>query len=284
MTSVSGERDVARAISVDGATRLYVIVGDPIAQVKSPGGMSQAFAHLGRNAVLVPMHVAPENLPAVLEGLDRTRNVDGIVATIPHKFACADWCRTTSARARFLSAVNVMRRLPGGGWEGDALDGLGFLTAAITRGARPEGGRALLVGAGGAGSAIALALAEAGVRELSIHDADVTRRHALMARLSQLRHCSITVGSKDPSGYDFVANATPAGMKADDPVPVDPGRLSPSAFVGCVVTQPEVTPLIAAARNRGCATSTGTDMYRGVQTRMLEFFSSDPLTPPPRLL
>jgi shikimate dehydrogenase len=150
-------------------------------------------------------------------------------------------------------------------------DGLGFVGAALAKGIDPRGMRALLVGAGGAGSAIALALVEAGVSEIAIHDAAVDRRDRLIAELNGLGKGRARIGSDDPAGYDCVANATPAGMRDGDPLPVDVARLAPSTYCGCVITKPEMSPFIAAARKTGCVTATGTDMYRQQESIMLDF-------------
>jgi shikimate dehydrogenase len=131
--------------------------------------------------------------------------------------------------------------------------------------------RALLVGAGGAGSAIALALIEAGVSELAIHDNMPGRRDALIGQLNELGRGRARIGTADPAGFDFVANATPAGMQDGDPLPVDIARLAPSAYCGCVITKPEISPFIAAARKLGCMTATGTDMYRQQQGIIVDF-------------
>ena len=105
--------------ALSGATRLHYIVGDPIAQVKSPAGVTASLQALGRNAVVIPAHVAPADLADYARGMGRARNVDGLIITVPHKFAACDLCATTSERARFLSTVhNVLysaldsRRLP----------------------------------------------------------------------------------------------------------------------------------------------------------------------------
>lgn len=255
-----------------GATRLYVIVGDPIAQVRSPAGVSAAFAARGHDGILMPVQVAPADLPDFLSVATRLKNLDGIVVTIPHKFACFEACASATKRAHFLHTVNLMRRRNNdGGWHGDMVDGLGFVGAARAKGIDPNGMRALLVGAGGAGSAIALALVEAGVRELAIHDSATERRDALIGRLNGLGKAPVRVGTVDPAGFDFVANATPAGMKEADPLPVDVARLAPSAYCGCVITKPEVSPFIAAARRIGCVTGTGTDMYQQHQGIMVDF-------------
>ncbi|WP_298874747.1 shikimate dehydrogenase [uncultured Bradyrhizobium sp.] len=254
-----------------GATRLYVIVGEPIAQVRSPAGVSAEFAARGHDGILVPVQVATADLPDFLAVAARLKNLGGIVVTIPHKFACYQVCAAATDRAHFLQTVNLMRRSADGSWYGDMVDGLGFVGAARAKGINPRGMRALLVGAGGAGSAIALELVEAGVRELAIHDSSVERRDALIHRLNLSGKASVLAGSADPAGFDFVANATPAGMKDSDPLPVDVTRLAPSAYCGCVITQPEISPFIAQARKLGCITATGTDMYRQHQGIMVDF-------------
>ena len=63
----------------------------------------------------------------------------------------------------------------------------------------------------------------------------------------------VETGSKDPAGYDLVVNATPLGMKEDDPLPFDVARIAPSTFVGEVVMKSEFTPLLRAVREKGCA-------------------------------
>ena len=80
------------------------------------------------------------------------------------------------------------------------------------------------------------------------------------------------IGSNDPAGLDIVVNATPLGMRKDDPLPLDVSRLSPSTFVGEVVMKEEITPLLAAARARGCAFQVGTDMLFEQIPAYLEFF------------
>jgi shikimate dehydrogenase len=254
-----------------GATRLYVIVGDPIAQVRSPAGVTGAFAARGHDGILVPIQVSIADLPDFLSVARVLKNLDGIVVTIPHKFACYQACASATERAHFLRTVNLMRRRADGSWHGDMVDGLGFIGAALAKGIDPRCMRALLVGAGGAGSAIALALVEAGVSELAIHDSAAERRDALIGQLDGLGKAPVRIGTADPAGFDFVANATPAGMKDGDRLPVDVTRLAPSAYCGCVITKPEVSPFIAEARRVGCVTATGTDMYQQHQSIMVEF-------------
>ncbi len=258
-----------------GATRLVPIVGDPIAQVISPTGMSEAFAASGRNTVVIPAHVASSDLARWFDGQAAMRNVDGIIITVPHKFAAYRLCGTASDRAHALCSVNTIRRNGDGSWHGDLFDGLGCVAAAKAAGCRFEGERVLLVGAGGAGRAIAQAVAAEGVGELALHDADAARRDDLLLRLKAIG-APVVVGTADPRGFDVVLNATPVGMRAGDPLPVDGDGLSQSMFVGCPITEPKVSPLVARARALGCRTMTGADMFRGVRDLMLAFLLETP--------
>ena len=254
-----------------GATRVHLIVGDPIAQVKSPFGVTQAFEARGRDAVCVPAHVATKDLSKWFEGITLARNVDGIIVTVPHKFDCHALCATSSPRAQFLGAVNTIRRNADGSWHGDMFDGLGYVTAMQKQGCDLRAKRALLVGAGGAGSAIAHSLVLAGVRELAIHDENTTRRESLIARLNSLQLGNVVAGSANPAGFDVAINATPVGMREGDPLPIDVDAITPDMFIGCVITVPAVPPLIAAARAKGCTTSTGADMFAQVRELMVDF-------------
>ena len=256
---------------LSGATRVIAIIGDPIAQVKSPAGVTQALQERGCNAVVVPMHVSVAAFDEFMRGIAKAQNVDGIIATVPHKFAAFTHCATATPQAQLLGATNILRRNADGSWHGDMLDGKGFVAGIHKAGCVTKARRALLVGAGGAGSAIALALLEAEVAQLAIHDADLARRDALIARLVRRYPANVVAGSNDPHGFDVIANATPMGMRSGDPLPVDVVRLVHGMFVGDVITVPEVTPLLTAARERGCGTQTGVGMFAEVQTLMVAF-------------
>ena len=265
------------AVSLDeglsGATRVVFIVGDPIAQVRSPKGVTAALREAGRDAIVVPAHVAPNDLPAFFAGVAPMRNVDAVIITVPHKFSAAAYCKSFSEEAAFLGAVNTLRRTPDGAWHGGMFDGTGFVAALVDAGCDLQGKRVLLVGAGGAGSAIGHALVQAGVASLDVLDNDTSRTGSLVTRLAALQRGAVNTASKDVAAesFDVVVNASPMGMRADDPLPVDVSRLPASTFVGDVVTKPPLTPFIEAARARGCKTVTGTQMFARVCDRMVEF-------------
>jgi shikimate dehydrogenase len=184
---------------LSGASRLFPIIGEPIKYVESPMRLTRTFEERGYNGICVPMQVAADDLDAVMAGLTASRNVDGILVTMPHKFTAFAHCATSSERAKMLGVVSVIRRNPDGKWHGDMLDGLAFVKAQKDHGAEPEGARVLLVGAGGAGSAIAIALLEAGVGELIIHDADESRVVTLIELLSGISQGRVSAGPPDPT-------------------------------------------------------------------------------------
>jgi shikimate dehydrogenase len=257
--------------NLSGETLLYPILGDPIIAVKSPQRLTSGFGVRSHNGVCVPMQVRQGDLQDVMHGLSLIPNVKGLLITMPHKFAAFKLCASSSERAKLLGVVSVIRRNPDGTWHGDMLDGLAFVKAQKDEGAQPDGARVLLVGAGGAGSAIAIALLEAGVRELIIHDTNESRVAQLIELLSAKDRSRVTAGPPDPAGCDIVCNSTPLGMAAGDPLPVPTNALAPSMFVGDVIAGHGLTPLVQAARAAGCKTATGVQMVEAVQEMMLDF-------------
>src|SRR5690606_4210818 len=170
---------------VNGATRIVAIIGTPIAQVKSPDNFNAHFERAGDNLVMIPVDMAPAGVAAFAETVRGWRNCDGFVITVPYKQAFADHMDILSERAAALGAVHVVRRHPDGVLRGDMVAGLGCLAAAHPHGVEPAGRRAFVVGTGGAGSAIAYALCEAGAKDLPLRDLDTERLDTLAAMLAE---------------------------------------------------------------------------------------------------
>ena len=105
----------------------------------------------------------------------------------------------------------------------------------------------------------------------SIHDENTGRRESLIQRLYSLQQGRVYGGSANPTGFDIAINATPVGMGERDPSPIELDAITPDMFVGCVITVPAVPPLIAAARAKGCKTTTGADMFVQVRELMVSF-------------
>jgi shikimate dehydrogenase len=274
---------------IRGTTRLLVHLGDPIAPVKAPMIYNPYFERQAIDVVVVPMGVSPDDYPVTLRTLFRVTNLIGAIITMPHKRSTVALLDDCSPLVRVAGACNAIVRRPDGTLFGDLFDGLGLVRGLSRNGFQVTGARCLVVGAGGAGSAIAAALATAGAGALAICDIVPHHAEALIARLRQHHpHIESVAGSSDPSGFDLVVNASSAGMAADDRLPVDISRLPATAFVAEVVMNPAVTPLLAAARARGCRTQPGVDMLFEQIPLYLEFFglgraSSDELRAAARL-
>ncbi|MEJ8851162.1 shikimate dehydrogenase [Variovorax rhizosphaerae] len=256
---------------LSGESRLFPIFGDPIRYVQSPKRLTTGFAARGHNGICFPMQVADADLEVAMRAFTHTPNVDGLLVTMPHKFTAFAYCATASETARMLGVVSVIRRNADGTWHGDMLDGLAFVKAQKDAGAKPDGARVLLLGAGGAGSAIAIALLDAGVRELIIHDTSEARTNKLLELVSELGRGRVSAGPADPTGCDMVCNATPMGMADGDPLPVAAHLLAGTMFVGDVIAGHGVTPFLAAAQAVGCKTADGDQMVEAVQDIMLDF-------------
>lgn len=260
---------MTQLLRIDGETLVFPIIGHPIGQVKSPASLSQIMADRGFNGMVVPVHVLPEDLSGWLAQARTMQNSPGIVVTVPHKTPCLDACTRITDRAKASGAVNIMIR-DGQGWIGDATDGQGYMDGIAAEGFDVAGKAALLVGTGGAGSAISYEILARGASELALHDIDTARRDALIARLNERFPGKARVGGTDPRGFALVANATPLGMREGDSLPVQADLLKAEQFVADVVTRPAIPPLIAAAREKGCGTMPGSGMFNAQAVLLAE--------------
>lgn len=260
-------------MQLNGETQLFPILGDPIAQVRSPQFLSEILARRGINAIVPPLHVNAVDLSAVVAVLRTTQNVGGIVVTIPHKVTCLAYCDEVSERAAFVGSVNIIRKTIEGKLVGDNVDGIGYLDGIAKEGGRVAGKRFLLVGVGGAGSAVAFEVLQRGASYLAIHDLNTERRDAIIASLAAKFPNKVGVGSPDPTGFDLVANVTPVGMKAGDPYPVEVSKLQSTQFVADAITRPEVSPLVAYARQLGCNSMVGAGMFNAEAEILVDFMT-----------
>lgn len=266
-----------RGIPYSGATRIVFIVGDPVAQVKAPAGLTERFRERGVDLVVVPALVGTEDFAGFVATAERMRNVAGLIVTVPHKFAARRICTDVDAPAARVGSVNLMRRRPAGGWFGTMTDGQGCLAGLRLEGFDPTGKRALLVGAGGAGIAVADALVLAGVSELAVHDVDPDRCRRLVDTIRASTGVDVAVVAPDPAGFDLVVNATLLGTEVGDPLPVDVRRLSPTTAVADLACGPGAsTALVDAAASVGCVTMTGDRLFDAMRDVLADFFIDAP--------
>ncbi|MFD0430766.1 shikimate dehydrogenase family protein [Streptomyces zhihengii] len=133
---------------MSGTTRLYAVLGDPVAQVQAPAMLNPLFTRLGTDAILVPVHVRPGDLDTTVPGLQRVRNLDGLLITVPHKADCLRFADEISPAARLSGSANALRRGPDGRWYADNFDGAGFVRGLRAAGHRPETATVCVAGAG----------------------------------------------------------------------------------------------------------------------------------------
>jgi len=258
---------------ISGTTRLIAHLGYPTEAFKAPLIYNPYFDECGIDAVVVPMGCRAQEFPAFLKLVFKLSNILGALITMPHKVTTVGLLDEVSTNAQVAGSCNAVKLDHDGRLVGDMFDGEGFVRGMLRKGQRVEGAAALVVGAGGVGSAIAASLAGAGVGRIAIYDNNAATADGLRQRLG--RHypaLETVVGSTDPAGYDIVVNATPLGMQKGDPLPIDITRLAATTYVGEVVMKEEMTPLLLAARERGCAFQVGTDMLFEQIPAYLEFF------------
>ncbi|MDO5604767.1 MAG: shikimate dehydrogenase [Paracoccus sp. (in: a-proteobacteria)] len=267
-------------MQISGHTKVIAHIGVPTESFKAPMIYNPFFADRGIDAVVVPMGCEAGDFAAFLPLVARLRNFAGALITMPHKRAVVGLLDEISPAVRICGACNAVRRAADGRLIGDMFDGEGFTRGVMRKGRQVRGASALVVGAGGVGSAIAASLAAAGAVRLGLYDIDAAAAERLAAALrAAMPDIAVRTGSNDPEGWDIVVNATPLGMSAGDPMPLPVERLSPATFVGEVVMKSEQTAFLAAAHARGCTVQIGTDMLFEQIPAYLEFFGFQSATP-----
>ncbi|MGD9755351.1 MAG: shikimate dehydrogenase [Acidimicrobiia bacterium] len=250
------------------------MIGDPVAHSLSPVLHNAGFQAADLDWVYVALPVPAGRAPEALAAM-RLFGLGGLSVTMPHKEAVAAALDgRLSASAQLLGAVNCVR------WDGDDLvgentDGGGFVDSLrLEAGTDPGGAHVVLLGAGGAGRAVAVALAEAGVDRLTI----INRDPAKAARTAALIGDVATVGEMDAvRSADIVVNATSVGMglpASDGVLPCPAGLLHGDQVVADLVYQPLETGLLRAAAERGARTVNGVGMLLYQAVRAFEHWTN----------
>jgi shikimate dehydrogenase len=266
---------------VRGATDVIFTVANPVAQAKAPEVLNRVFARLGVDAVVVPVKADDAHFEAFLRGVLGAQNVRGMLVSIPHKTRLMALLDHPDADALRAGSANAVRADADGLLEGALFDGRGFVNALNHHGVKFADRRVQLVGAGGAGLAIASALVfdEGPPAELTICDTDRARASHLAQRLQKLSRsssalrCAVQhVGHCDPRGFDLMINATPLGMNARDPLPFDPASIERKATVVDILMKDRPTALERACQDIGIVVFPGHEMLVQQVPDYLDFF------------
>ncbi len=263
-------------MEITGSTTVFAIAADPIAHVKTPQRLNALLRERGIDAVMVPFHVAAAGLPGLpglFAGLRGLANLGGLVVTVPHKESAAALCDALTPAAELIGAVNAVR-VRDGCLTGGNFDGLGFVAGLRGQGHDPAGRHVYLAGLGGAGKAIACAIAEAGPASLRLYNRSAAKAEAFAARLAQhFPGLAISLAGPRPESCDIAINATTLGLDDNDPLPFhfQLDALATGAVVADAVMRRVDTPLLRAAAARGCRTHPGLYMLEGQLTEIARF-------------
>ena len=265
---------------ISGTTTLVAHLGYPTHTFKSSLICNPWFEKNGVDAVVVPMGIKAEDYPDFFRSVFTLTNIRGALVTMPHKVTTMELVDEISPTAEIAGATNAVLRREDGSLLADQFDGAGFVRGVLRKGFDPSGKRALVVGNGGVGSPIAASLAGIGLAGIGLFDPNTAASEALAQRIDMhYPDVKVAMGSKDPEGYDLIVNATPIGMKDDDPLPVDIDRVAPGSYVGDVVLKADITPFLQAAKDKGCTIQVGSDMLFEMIPAYLEFFGFGNATP-----
>jgi shikimate dehydrogenase len=265
---------------ITGRTQIIAHIGYPTESFKAPMIYNPFFEKHGIDTVVVPMGCKSEDYEPFLKAIFSLTNITGALITMPHKVTTLAYLDEISTTAAIAGACNAVKRNAKGKLVGDMFDGEGFARGLERKGQEIKDKAILVVGSGGVGSAIAASLASRGPQKLKLFDIQSASCDALATRLKKhYPAISITTGSNDPSDCDIIVNATPLGMNAGDPMPIDMAKVSSHAFVGEVVMKQETTAFLEAATKRGCRTQVGLDMLFEQIPAYLEFFGLPTTTP-----
>ena len=259
-------------MEIDGHTRIIPHLAFPSAHLRTPALFNARCRALQLNAVVVPWEVPPESLSRTVASLRDVANVAGMIVTIPHKESAALLCDQLLGVAAELSVTNIIQRTADGKLVGALHDGVGFVRGLTGSGYDLTGKNTLLIGAGGAATALAHALIKAGIASLTIFNRGQERALRLVGRLRHLFPAArIQVGPADATGFDLIVNATSVGLDGDAGMPLDARTIPANACVADIIMKPAMTSLLAAAQARGARIHLGEHMLTSQIDSFIEF-------------
>lgn len=264
-------------IEISGTTRIFPVIGWPVEQVKAPALFNAYFQRHDIDARVVPLRVPPEAYINTVRTLMAIPNVGGIFVSIPHKPMSVNAVDLPSPRAVLAGSCNAIVNNADGKILGDLIDGEGFIRALDrTCGDDPldwPKARALVVGSGGVGCAIAYALAQRGIAQVALYDTRTVLAQALCERLrNAFPQTAFVIAPPMAAGFDLVVNSTPLGMAADDPLPIDLRGVAPHCIVADCGMKIEMSRLLRQAQEQGCRIQKGKEMLIEQAPLYLELF------------
>jgi shikimate dehydrogenase len=226
------------------------------------------------NAVLIPMHIARDEFDTVMPHIMRMQNLDGLVFTIPFKAKAIALAKKLGPQATQIGAINALKKHSNGEWSGEIFDGMGCVEAFKRRGISLQDKRLQLIGLGGAGSAICMALAYEKPRLLRLFDINPQTTERMSKMVNTISPQTVVeVGLPNTEGIDILLNASPVGMLSDARMPLPVTQFKKELIVFDAIVMPENTPLLKLAQDCGCTVVRGREMMLGQISKMVDFFT-----------
>lgn len=264
---------------ITGHTKLFGVLGTPIAHSISPQMHNEAFRQLGLDCVYVAFEVGEEDMKTVVEGL-RALNVRGYNVTMPNKNIMATLCDKLSPAAEIIGAVNTVKN-DNGVLTGYMTDGIGYMRAVEDAGHNIIGKKMTLLGAGGASTAVFVQAALDGLSEISIfsrHNSKFNERAiCIIQNLKEHTACKVNLYDledeallrREISESAILTNGTSVGMApdTDNSIINDITMFHKDLIVSDIIYNPRETKLMRLAKEAGCPTFNGLYMllYQGAE-------------------
>lgn len=242
----------------------YIMIGAPVTTVRTPPLLTSFLAKLGVDAEIETRHVEPQDLASFMRSVSPAATIDGLLVTMPHKNSIMAHLEAVSSVALRAGGVNAVKRLASGKFVGAQFDGMALVEVLISGGVPLGDAHVLLAGVGGAGLAISHAIAGHGCKILAITETNANLRDGAIAMLRAQGHCPVAAyRAEDRAAFDLLINATPMGMRPDDPSPFDSDLVTRAHWVADIVADPPQTRLAEMAHESGVPLITGRDMVGG---------------------
>ncbi len=243
-------------IQISGRTKITGIFGHPVEHTLSPAMHNAAFKALGLNYCYVPFLVHPDYLEDAIKAI-RALNLCGVNVTVPHKEKVMPLLDEINEEASFIGAVNTIVNSEGR-LIGYNTDGRGFMQSLLESGISVEGKNVLIIGAGGASKAISYYLSQK-TKTLYLYNRSKNRAEKLAQDLKKIRNnVSLIEDITSIERYHIIINATPLGLKKEDPLPFDTSLLRAEQTVCDLIYKK--TRVLEEASKKGCATLDGLGM------------------------
>ena len=249
---------------VDGKSRVFGVIAHPVTHVRAPMVFNPRFASDGLDHIMIPIDAPPDSLEDIIRGLQSMPNFGGLAVTIPHKLAMAELCDDLGTVARLTGTVNAVRFETDGRLYGDNFDGAGFIAGCRGNGYEVSGKNFLMLGAGGAARAIAVALCEAGISQLTIANRNLANAQRLVDLLvTNLGFTNVTaqpLAEINGAGVEMIINTTSLGLYSDDAMPLALDQVSKDTVIADIIMVPAETKWLQDAARRGLTVHYGRHM------------------------